>query len=83
MDTVLAIFLAAALSAGDAQQPAAEPTEKCEYYVSGAAQQGLLVCELWADGNARHPSSPQNPPIEYGSGAIPQAYSSPEDAAGR
>ncbi len=53
MDTVLAIFLAAALSAGDAQQPAAEPTENCEYYVSGAAQQGLLVCERRADGDAR------------------------------
>ena len=82
MDTVLAIFLAAALSAGDAQQPAAEPTGNCEHYVGGSAQQGLLVCERWADGDARDPSSPQNPPIEYGSGATPRTYSS-QDAAGR
>ena len=82
MDTVLAIFLAAARSAGDAQRPTAEPTEKCEYYVSGAAQQGLLVCERWADGDARDPSSPQNPPVEYGSGATPRTYSS-QNAAGR
>ena len=82
MDTILAIFLAAALSAGDAQQSAAGPTENCEYYVNGAAQQGLLICEGWADDGVRHSSPQQNPPIEYGSGAIPRTYSS-QNAAGR
>lgn len=84
MDTILAVFLAAALSAGDARQPAAEPTETCEYYVSTAAQQTLLTCEGWPeDGDVRHPSSQQNPPIEYGSGASPERYSFDGNAAGR
>ena len=83
MDTILAIFLAAALSAGDAQDSAAGPTENCEYYANAAAQQGLLICESLADGGARHSPPQQNPPIEYGSGAIPGTYSSSEDAAGR
>ena len=83
MDTILAVFLAAAIGAGGTQQPAAEPPGKCEYYVSDAAQQVLLVCEGRPDGEARHPSLQQNPPPEQGFGASRQPYSSDGDAAGR
>jgi len=69
VDTILAVFLAAALSAGDAHQSATEPTEKCEYYVSNAAQQMLWLCEDRSEGDARQPALQQNPPTEHGSGA--------------
>ena len=83
MDTILAAFLAAALGAGDAREPAANSAEKCEYVVSNADRQVLIVCEDRADDDARHPSSPQDPLIEYGSGASFQTDVPHEDAAGQ
>jgi hypothetical protein len=83
VDAILAAFLAAALGVGEVLPPAAEPTEHCEYYVSQAAQQVLIVCEDRAEGEARPLSSRQDPPAEPGSGASPKTLSSPEDAAGR
>jgi hypothetical protein len=73
MDTILAVFLAATISAGDAHQ-AATPTDRCEYYVSEAAQQVMYLCEGWPEGEARQPAPQDNPPIkhepgEQGSGA--------------
>ena len=70
MDTILAVFLAAAMGAGDARQ-AADPIDRCEYYVSEATQQVQQViyrCGGWPDGTAPQPAPQENPPIKHESG---------------
>jgi hypothetical protein len=67
MDTILAVFLAATMGAGDPHR-AANPIDRCEYYVSEAAQQVIYLCEGWPEGDARQPSPQENPPIKHEAG---------------
>jgi len=67
VDTILAVFLAAAISAGDAHQ-AANPSDRCQYYVSEAAQQVTYLCEGRPEADARQPAPQENPTIERWSG---------------
>jgi hypothetical protein len=77
VDAILAAFLAAVLGMSDARPPAiTEPTETCEYYVSQAARQVLIVCEDRPDGVARHPALRQNPHTGPESGQPAGTYSS-------
>jgi hypothetical protein len=68
VNTILAVFLAATISAGNAHQAAEATTDQCDTYVNEAAQQVLWACETRPANDTRQPELQQNLP-EHGPGS--------------